>query len=90
METKTLNEPMDTDTVKQLLFAVESNNLDAVKNLLKDRDVNQNNENGETLLFIAVKNGNLELVKLLLSKGADYDQSSNTGITPTHLAAAKW
>ena len=62
METKPLNGPMDT--VKQLLFAVESNNLDAVKNMLKDGDMNQNNEKGETLLFIAAKNGNLDLVKI--------------------------
>ncbi|CAJ0941647.1 unnamed protein product, partial [Mesorhabditis belari] len=42
---------------------------------------------GETCLHIAARNGNKEIMKLLLSEQADVLLSSKTGETPLHVAA---
>ncbi|XP_026331739.1 ankyrin repeat domain-containing protein 17, partial [Hyposmocoma kahamanoa] len=45
-----------------------------------------NSTNGFTPLATAVRQGDLNMVKLLLSAGAEVDQRSFTGQTPLHLA----
>ncbi len=43
---------------------------------------------GESLLHVAVKKGNLSMVKLLLEKDADINIQDESGNTPLHYAAA--
>ena len=63
----------DIDGKTALIAATESNNIQAVKLLLKSKaDVNAKDENGETALFIASgQNKNLEIIKTLLKAKAD-------------------
>ncbi|CAB3407274.1 unnamed protein product [Caenorhabditis bovis] len=42
---------------------------------------------GETCLHIAARNGNKEIMRLLLAENADAQIQSNTGETPLHVAA---
>ena len=41
---------------------------------------------GKTPLYFAVESGNLEIVKLLVSKGADVNAQNDNGITPFEIA----
>uniref|UniRef100_K1R2E2 Putative glycerophosphodiester phosphodiesterase 5 n=1 Tax=Magallana gigas TaxID=29159 RepID=K1R2E2_MAGGI len=45
------------------------------------------NENGTTILHVAVSSNNPEIVKLLLSAKADVQKANNQGRTPLHLAS---
>lgn len=64
-------------------------NLEIIKSLLahKRTKVNLVDENGETVLIKAVKNGKTEMIKLLLDRGADVNIADGSGYTPLMLAA---
>jgi len=70
-----------------LAYAVRSGTLDTVQYLL-DHDANPDKPNGKgsTPLHLAAAGGNCEMLKALLSKGANVDSFCNTG-TPLHMAA---
>ncbi|CAM0871169.1 unnamed protein product [Alopecurus aequalis] len=81
----------DTSPSKKtpLEHAVSGGNLPAVRFLLDHgADLHQENEEGATVLHVAAMKGKCEIVKLLLSKGADVNGISEEG-TPLHLAAIK-
>lgn len=64
-----------------IIYAVEHNNMEAVRKLLEfGADVNFN-YNG-TGLHTAVKNKNMEILSLLLENGADVAQLNNQGENP--------
>jgi hypothetical protein len=58
-------------------------------NLLSDRDPNldQKNEHGESALFRAAQNGDIETVKWLIEHGASFKDPRNDGISPLHISA---
>ena len=56
--------------------------IDKKKNLVQERD-----EHGRTLLYIASKSGFYDTCKLLLEKGAPVNQAQKDGSTPLHGAA---
>ncbi|CAN6231698.1 unnamed protein product [Urochloa humidicola] len=70
-----------------LAYAVRSRTLDIVQYLL-DHDANPDKPNGKgsTCLHLAAAGGNCDIVKALLSKGANVDSFCHTG-TPLHMAA---
>ena len=45
------------------------------------------NGNNETPLYIAAKNGNMEMVKYLVEHGANVNRATDAGVTPLHLTA---
>ena len=47
-----------------------------------------NNDNGETPLYVASQNGHVEVVRLLIDAGALINQAKNSGATPI-LAASQ-
>ncbi|KAM0900673.1 hypothetical protein ACQ4PT_020500 [Festuca glaucescens] len=72
-----------------LEHAVSGGNLPAARFLLDHgADLHQENEEGITVIHLAAMKGKSEIVKLLLSRGADVDAKSEEG-TPLHLAAVK-
>ena len=56
--------------------------IDKKRNLVQDRD-----EHGRTLLYIASKSGFYDTCKLLLEKGASVNEAQKVGSTPLHGAA---
>ena len=52
-------------------------------------DVNVVNNDGETAIWWAAFNGLLEVVKVLLSKGADKSKKSNNEKSPFDVAGGK-
>jgi ankyrin repeat protein len=80
---------MIMDIMDELYWAINSRNVDKVKDLIKQNiDVNQPiSEDGETALMYAVSCDNFEIVKLLLENKADVNKSSNHGYTALINAA---
>ena len=68
--------------------ACEKGKLSSVEYLIDvvGFNVNQYNENGESLLHIATRVGNLPLVSYLIQKGADKEGKNQNGYTPLHYA----
>lgn len=68
-------------------FAVEQNNLELLKDIVKyGGDVTRSKSNGTTALHAAVCEGNIEIVKFLLDQGADIDRQDANGWTPRAFA----
>ena len=79
------NSTFDSNLIK----AIECNNINKIKEYLEKNSSNINilNEEGLSPLHIAIINGNLEVIKLLLKYGADPNKKSlNKKQTPLHLA----
>ena len=79
------NPTLDSNLIK----AIECNNINKIKEYLEKDSSNINilNEEGLSPLHIAIINGNLEVIKLLLKYGADPNiKSLNKNQTPLHLA----
>lgn len=63
-------------------------NLEALKGLLSNENVNSKDERGLTPLWIAAAYGKLDVAELLISKGANVNaKAESTGLTPLHIAA---
>ncbi|XP_066567775.1 uncharacterized protein LOC136755193 [Amia ocellicauda] len=66
--------------------AVEDNNLDSLKDILKLMDVNKGDGEGVTVLHKACELGRKDIVLYLLEIGADAATVDHFGHTPLHLA----
>lgn len=74
----------------EILGAVEKNQSEAVVDLLKrGMDVNTADPSGNTLLMIASRNGNLDLMHFLLASRAGVNRRNRFGDTACLLAAVK-
>ncbi|MBN2768915.1 MAG: ankyrin repeat domain-containing protein [Campylobacterales bacterium] len=68
--------------------AVYDNNLVAIEKSIDEDStlIEQKSNAGITPLHIAVKLRRMDIVKILLAKGADVDAQDNNGLTPLHYA----
>lgn len=75
----------------ELLQAVQENNLDLVKLILKDKnyDINEVNSKGQSPLLIATHLNRIEIAKLLILSGADVNQQDHISDSPYLYAAAQ-
>lgn len=71
-----------------LVAAAKANNRDEVKRLLQSNDVNEADNDGQTALHVSAQKGNLEVVKMLLTKKANVNAKDGNGWTPLHCAAS--
>lgn len=76
---------------QKLFVACQLGNIESVRTILTECNVHVNcvNERGQTPLQCAVRCNNIELMKLLLSKGSNVNQADEDGNTPL-LLAVKW
>lgn len=73
---------------QQIFDAVKADDLANVKELVgKDASlVNLKNQNGNTPLHIAARQGNVDIAAFLIEKGADLEAKNPTGYTPLFFA----
>lgn len=67
--------------------ALKSNDLDQAKFLINIADINSYDKLGNKYLFYAINSGKLEIVKLLIEKGANVNDVNINGKTALHAAA---
>nr|AYV89281.1 death-associated kinase 1 isoform X2 [Tetranychus evansi] len=80
----------DENFVLAALFgAVEEGNLNGLQELvnMSKIDINQANTHGETVVHVAAGLGQLEILKLLIKKGADFTLVDNHGDSAIYWAA---
>jgi ankyrin repeat protein len=68
--------------------AAQSGNLDYIKEIIRknpDR-INEKDGDGNSFLHLAVRTGNTDIVKFLVSNGADVNIKDNYGQTPLQIA----
>jgi len=70
-------------------LAVENQHADIVRVLLNNSSSGSSSVNVNTFLHAAVRNGDLDTVKQLISHGADPNSKNQNGQTPLHLAVAE-
>ena len=72
----------------EILAATRSGEYDAVAELLDDDNslVSASNETGETALHIACRKGRLDLIQLLIHRGANIEAKRAEGHRPIHAA----
>jgi len=66
------------------MLKVEEGNYDEVHRILteiRNIDINSNNKKGYTALALGVKAGHLEIVKLLISAGAEVNTKNNVTLS---------
>ncbi|HLK48344.1 MAG TPA: ankyrin repeat domain-containing protein [Bryobacteraceae bacterium] len=79
--------PKDGGALTPLVYAVRSNDLDAVKALLAaGADINQTTGYGWSPLLVATQNRFYQLAVYLINHGADVNLANKGGWTPLYLA----
>ena len=71
----------------ELCLAVWHGEKEKVLDLLKVIDTNETDALGQTALHLAVRRGNIDIVKLLFEAGVDIDKQNKLGQTALFLAA---
>ena len=74
------------DEMSDLILACYRNDKNMVNQLLEYVDIEMRGSFGETALEWAYYNGNLDIIKLLRNKGADYNVRDMDGLTYIHYA----
>ena len=72
----------------QISGMMRSRRLNAIQEFFEDKDINMETGNGWTALHNAILAGREDVVRWLLSKGADPLHRAKDGWTPLHAAAA--
>ena len=72
----------------QLIHAVRKGNKDEAQALIESF-VNQTQSDGTTSLYVAAKNGHLEIAELLIKAKANVNQAQQNGETPLYVAVKK-
>ena len=90
---KTILNESNSTTDNELAFAVFNSDVKSVTQCIHLYDlyglgINRFIMNGFTALHIAAAEGHLEIVKLLIAKGAEINKFSNNGLTALHFASA--
>jgi ankyrin repeat protein len=76
-------------TILQMLDAANRGDTTRVLNALNQGITpNYVDHNGQSPLHMAARDGNVELVRLLIARGAFINVLDSTRVTPLHLAAA--
>lgn len=72
---------LDCNEKNILFYAIEFQNIDAIKFLIEKLKLDHKDNKGNTALHIAVSLGNLEIIKLLLAKEIDPNLKNKEGDT---------
>jgi ankyrin repeat protein len=73
--------------LKTLINEGETNKFEEYFSFVKEKfDINNKDEDGNTLLILCAKNGLIKLASLLIENGADVNKQNNKGNTALHYA----
>jgi ankyrin repeat protein len=75
------------ENIQKFWKALEEEDLEAISYLLREIDIDIQNGEGDTPLHFATEKENLEILKLLIERGADLNSQNIVGQTALHLAA---
>jgi len=75
---------LNASDYKKVVLAIEESDLDAVTLLLEFVDVDSRDEDGDSFLHLAIDEKNVDMVKYLISRGADVNVQNNEGVTCVH------
>ena len=76
-----------TFTIENLNNAIINGNYDEFKNILSYNKNLISEKNGNIPLFLAINEGNLEIVQYLITQGANIESKTKDGLTPLHFAS---
>jgi len=83
LQVAVMGEIVTVDYEFPAFWAIAQENNEEFKKLVNAGfDVNTKDSLGETALHLAVEHGNLEIVRLLLERGADVNAKNKNGLTP--------
>lgn len=72
-----------------LMKAIETSDITKVETIAKKININEKAENGDIPIIKAIKNGNLEIVELLINAGAKCDITDAEQNTPLHVSISE-
>ena len=70
--------------LNKLMYAIEELDISTIKTLLTIVDVNTPDDTGRTPLYNAIADGDLQVIKLLVTSGADINIRDYDGFTPLY------
>jgi ankyrin repeat protein len=73
--------------INEIYFAATLNDSETLKRVIEEVDINTRDKNGNTAVFLAVKLGYPDAIRLLYANGADVNLSDKEGRTPLYIAA---
>lgn len=71
---------------KDIIKATINNDLELVKKLSQTMNIDFKNKDGKSALFYACMNGNIDICKFLIHKGAKIDTRDDRNLMPIHYA----
>lgn len=80
---------LDSSKASLLHVAARNGHAEMVLQLILEgkADINQAKEKGSTPLYLAVQNGHMNVVRILVAQHADVNQARENGLTPLYVAA---
>ena len=69
-----------------IIYATQKNNIELVKELIKNSNIDFKDKNHKSAIFYAVENDNLEILDLLIDNGANVYIKDDRGLTIFHYA----
>ncbi|RUM61499.1 MAG: hypothetical protein DSY66_02060 [Persephonella sp.] len=75
--------------INKLFSAVKNCNVNKTKKVLKDLNLNIQNNEGKTPIFYAVEKCDTKFLKFLINKGANVNAEDDNGLTPLYYAIMK-
>ena len=69
-----------------IIYATQKNNIELVKKLIKNSNIDFKDKNHKSAIFYAVENDNLEILDLLIDNGANVYIKDDRGLTIFHYA----
>ena len=76
---------IDPDTINKIISTIKENDKKSLEKLITKENINQRDSSGITILNHAIRTDNIELVTLLLNKGADPDFQNEDSYQSTPL-----
>lgn len=82
-------EKKSTVLSQEMVKAIVQGNPSEVKTLLDKGETVEATQNGQTALHFAAMNGKIDIISILIARGAKIDIQDDQGVTPLMLAASQ-